>query len=216
MRSMSVSQRRRSGPAELAGYLLAACGVAGGAALVGAYVAVAAARHYGLGCRPAGGDGGRLCPDGVAYAIPALTVFAAVFLLVVTGATILIGRRVDAVTLARMSRIAMWLVPAATSALALAWLAVALGSGSLGPLWSLPVVVFTALPIATAYLRPRWTAWVLGCCLGIASVVALLGYWLVLLLPVAVGVVGAWAMALVLWCWSTRPDHPAQRADRPD
>ncbi|MFV2018327.1 adenylate cyclase [Micromonospora sp. LOL_023] len=171
-----------------------------------------------IGCRPAGGDvslGGELqCPDGTGKVLPALVLAALGCVAVVAVASVLISRRADATTVARVARHTLWLAVAVVAIPALAWVSAAsTAAATRQTFWGVAAVVcaalvFVVIPLVTSYVRPASTTVVLAICLVVPVAADLVGWWLPLLLPIALPVTAVWLVALYLTRIATgsRPD----------
>lgn len=183
-------------------YVVTGC-VAVVAGVATALVGLLALSAFRLGCRPAGGDvapgGASTCPDGTGLVLPAFTFGAVGALAALVAALALVTRWADAPTILHVSRHVMWLAALVGAVPGLTYAGLALTAAATQPgLWGLAAALFCALPLATSYFCPRWTTPVLAVCLVVPLLVVAMGWWLALLVPIAVPLAGLWLITLWL------------------
>lgn len=175
-----------------------------------------------VGCRPAGGDAlpgaDMQCPDGTGKLLPALVLVGLGCLVVLAAAAVLISRRADAATIARIARHALWLATGVVAVPALIWVSLVFTSTATARgVWGIAAsafaaTAFVAIPLITSYVWPARTTTVLTACLAVPVVVVLVGWWLPLLVPIGMPLAAIWLIAL--WLFAGSPtDEPTGQSD---
>lgn len=177
-----------------------AAAVAGAVATVGVFQWA----HAGCTWTRDGAGGEWTCPDGVGYAIPALFGGCICAVAALALMAVLTARRTSAATVELLSTRAMWSVLLLMLLLGVAWPALTLSQGNALGLLGFIGVGLAAVPLAVAHYRRTMLPVALGSCLLVPLAVLVDWQDMLLLVPLAATVTGAWATALVLWMWARR------------
>ncbi|WP_223874827.1 adenylate cyclase [Salinispora oceanensis] len=217
--------RHRFSPHQLFFLYLAIVCTGGVAGAVTGGVGLLVMSALSVGCRPAGGDAlpgaDMQCPDGTGKLLPALLLVGLGCLVVLSAAAVLISRRADAATIARIARHALWLATGVVAVPALIWVSLVFTSAATaGGIWGVAAsvfaaTVFVAIPLITSYVWPARTTTVLAACLAVPVVVVLVGWWLPLLVPIGMPLAAIWLIALWLLRAARRVNPPASPTEVP-
>lgn len=192
---------KRSGTGEMLRWYLVSLTAASGGAVAAGFAVAQLLRSTRVLCERVVVDTRNvlwLCPDGVAYAIPALASAGAAASVVLAGLAFVIGGRVSESIVRRMSVHVMWLV----LVVVVVAVGLAVSAPSADPLYLLlsPLVVLAAaLPVVLSKFRRDAVPAVLAVLLaGLAVILLLTWQQMLLLVPIMVLVLGGWALALIL------------------